>query len=145
MTAFWRTWLTVWCWAVGVFGVVLAGAAFEPTSGPARLILGIMNPTAAGEFDALHRFSIGLVGAVTLGWGLTLLAAIQAAVRLGDRQLWLGITGAAIVWYVVDSVISVATGFALNAASNTLIVAAYLLPVLRSGVLSAPAGRLRTA
>lgn len=137
MTRFWRNWLTVWCWAVALFGVALIGGAFETTSGPVRLLFGVLNPAEPLTLDAPMRFSLAVMGAVTLGWSLTLFAAIKAADELGARggPIWrlttLGVAG----WYVVDSALSAATGFALNIAPNTLLAAAYLLPVLRTGVL----------
>ncbi|MDZ7587960.1 MAG: hypothetical protein U5J78_01910 [Parasphingorhabdus sp.] len=86
----------------------------------------------------LERFSIGLMGAVTLGWGMTFYAAFQAAYALeasAAARIWRSITIAAVVWYVVDSFISISTGFALNAVSNTLFLIGYFLPILRSGVM----------
>ncbi len=141
MSSFWRTWLKVWCVGVGLFGLVLAGAAFEATSGPTRLVYGLIGGPAMLDMDATLRFSIALMGAVTLGWSVTMFAAIEAACLLGDRgrPVWRLITVSLGVWYVVDSSLSVATGFGLNAVSNTLIVAAYLVPVLMSGVMRGPA------
>jgi hypothetical protein len=49
-----------------------------------------------------------------------------------------------VVWYVVDSALSVATGFPLTRRRNTLILAAFLAPVLGSGVLGSPAAATRS-
>jgi len=137
MTIFWRNWLSAWCWGVALFGLVLAGAGLEAPSGPPRLIFGLLNGPNSPVLNAQMRFSVALMGAVTLGWALTLRVALGAAHALGDRArpTWRGITVSLLVWYVVDSSLSVATGFGLNAVSNTVIVAAFLLPILRGGVL----------
>lgn len=137
MTRFWRNWLTVWCWAVALFGAALIGGAFEATSGPVRLLFGVLNPAEPLTLDAPLRFSLAVMGAVTLGWSLTLFAAIKAADELGAQggPIWRLTTLGVVGWYVVDSALSAATGFALNIAPNTLLAAAYLLPVLRTGVL----------
>jgi hypothetical protein len=84
---------------------------------------------------------VALLGAVTLGMALAVLAAARAAERPGPegRPIWVRLTGAMAVWYLVDSGLSVATGFPLNAVSNTLILAGFLAPVLGSGVLGSPA------
>lgn len=142
MTDFWRNWLTAVCGAIGAFGLILIGAASEPTDGPARAVFGLMNPEATLVFDDTLRFALGLLGAVTLGWSVTLLAATRAADRLGatGAPTWRLIVGGVLGWYVIDSVISVATGFALNAISNTLFTAALLLPVLRCGLLGGNRG-----
>ena len=74
------------------------------------------------------------MGAVTLGWGLTTWVLVAAGPALSPTA-WRRLTAAIAVLYVIDSTISIATGFWLNAVSNTAIVAAYLLPILRCGVL----------
>lgn len=138
MTEFWRKWLTAWCGGVLLFGVVLAGGAFEATSGPVRAVLALLDGPGDPSFDPHLRFSLALMGAVSIGWSITLYAAIRAACEIGGaaaRRLWLGITVSAIAWYAIDSTLSVATGFGMNAVPNTLLLAGYLLPVVRSGVL----------
>ena len=138
MTRFWRIWLDVWCLAVGAFGIVLIGGAFAATDGPARAVLAIINPAADLDFSPTLRFALALMGAVTLGWSITLGAAIRAADALGTAgaPVWRMVTWSVVGWYVIDSSLSVATGFALNAVSNSVLLAGYLLPVLRSGVLT---------
>lgn len=137
MSGFWRRWLTVWGFGVVAFGAVLTGAAFEATSGPTRVLFAILGGVQDLDLDAPQRFSIALMGAVTLGWGLTLLVVFGAAHRLGAeaRSTWVGVTLGVLAWYVIDSALSVATGFAMNAVSNTVLLAGYLIPVLGSGAM----------
>lgn len=137
MTGLWKTWMTIWCWAVGLFGLVLAGAGLPATEGPTRLLFGILGDPAAFHLDDQARFTIALMGAVTLGWALTMATAIKAATALGaaGRPVWSGLTVSLLVWFVIDSSLSVATGYPLNAGSNTVILVTYLLPLWRSGVL----------
>jgi len=42
-----------------------------------------------------------------------------------------------LIWFVIDSSISVMTGFALNDASNALLIGSYLFIVIRSGAQKA--------
>lgn len=135
MTLFWRTWLMIWCGGVAVFGLVLAGAGLEATDGVSADIFRLLG--GDGNFTDALRFSTALMGAVTFGWSLTTVATLQAAFMLGDRArpVWLLTVLSILGWYVIDSTLSIATGFGLNAVSNTVIVAAFLLPILRSGVL----------
>jgi hypothetical protein len=137
MSGFWRNWLTGWCWVVALFGLLLAGAAFEPTSIPTRLLFDLLNGPSPLDLDAQMRFALAVLGAVTFGWGLTFLAAIRAAHQLGDggRPVWRGITLSVVAWYVIDSGLSVATGYGLNAVPNTFFLLAFLAPVIRGGVL----------
>ena len=111
MSGFWRNWLTVWCWAVGVFGAVLVGGGLEATSGPARLIFGILNGPEPLELNAQMRFSLAVMGAVTIGWAVTAAATIQAAILLGERAspVWRGLVAGVLVWFVIDTPMSDAT------------------------------------
>lgn len=137
MHGFWKNWMTVWCWGVLAFGVVLALAATPATDGPARAVLALLGggPAGAALLDQqAMRFGLGIQGALSIGWALTLLAARDAA-DVAGAPVWRGITVGVCAWYAIDSTISVITGFPLNAVSNTLLIATYLAPVLGSGVL----------
>lgn len=138
MSQFWRTWLNIWCVAVGVFGVVLAASAFEATRGPVVLLYTLLGG-AAPVFDPALSFSIALMGAVTIGWSLTFYAAFEAAHALGAQsgRIWRLITVSVVVWYVIDGALSALTGYALNIASNTVLLIGYLIPLF--------AGRARAA
>ncbi|WP_312163222.1 hypothetical protein [Phenylobacterium sp.] len=138
MSGFWRTWMAGWCWAVAAFGALLAGGAVEATSGPVRLLLEVLNGPAVVTLDDTARFSLAVLGAVTIGWSLTLLAAIDAACRLGaqGRPIWRLIAISLAVWYVIDCVLSVVTGFGLNVIPNTVLTAAFLPPIV--GLLRRP-------
>lgn len=139
MTSFWRTWLMLWCVAVAGFGLVLAGAAFPAGSAPAQMLL---DAIAGGGFELAPqmRFALSVMGAVTIGWSITLVAAIRAALLLGDRggPIWRLVALSVIAWFVIDGALSVATGFALNLVPNTILLAAFLVPLLAAGVLGRP-------
>lgn len=133
MQGIWATWMKVWCWGVVAFGIVLATAAAPPADGLVRTLYTLFSGggenAAAFDTDAM-RFGLGLQGALTMGWGLTLLAAIRTG-----APIWRELTGAILIWYVIDSAISVSTGFALNAVSNTVLTVMFLIPVMASGAL----------
>ena len=134
-----RRWLAAWCWAVMVFGVVIAGAASPTTEAAARALLEWQGGRPV-VFDAPSRFALGLLGAVTLGWGATLLATVRAGDRLGPAG-WRGVAGAVALWFAVDSLLSVATGFALNVASNLVFFAGFVLALKASGLARDGAAR----
>ena len=137
MSGFWRSWLTVWCWVVGLFGLGLVGGGLEASSAPVRLLFWILNGPEPLDLTAQMRFSLTVMGAVTIGWSLTMAAAVQAAVLLGERgrSIWVLLVGAVSCWFLIDTPMSIVTGYAMNAVPNTLIFAAFLLPILRGGVL----------
>src|SRR3990167_5734917 len=75
MTGLWKTWINLWCWGVILFGAVLAAGAFPATDGFAAWVYGLLasEPVPAGFMEAPGlRFSVALMGAVTIGWGLTI-------------------------------------------------------------------------
>jgi hypothetical protein len=138
MTGFWRSWLGVWCWAVAAFGVLMACAGWEATSAPTERFIAIMHQGGPVAFDPPLRLAYAMVGGLTLALAILVAAATRAANALGDagRPIWRMITLALLVWFVIDSSVSCATGFVLNAVSNTLLMVGFLAPVLATGVAS---------
>ena len=53
-----------------------------------------------------------------------------------DVAVWRGLSRAVLIWYVLAATLSVATGFALNAVSNTLFMALFMLPAVKLGFFS---------
>ena len=137
MTGVWKIWMRVWFGAALLFGAALSLAAVPAADGPARWLLATIggDPALAAMLDQpVMRFAFGLQGALTIGWMLTLMAAVQGAEAVGPA-LWRKILVAMLAWYVIDGAISVMTGFPMNAVSNTLLTIGFLIPVLGSGVL----------
>lgn len=142
MTKFWRGWLDMWCGAVALFGAILIGAGAAASEGAARALMDLL-AGAPVAFDPALRFAVALMGCVTLGWAITTAGAIHAADRLGaaGTATWRWLTASLVIWFVIDSFFSIHTGFGLNAGSNLVLLIAYLIPVIATGVL----GRTRAA
>ena len=138
MSLFWKNWLVVWAVFVTLFGLVLAGGGWAPTDGPTRLILQILGGTTFPGDDRTFRISVGLMGPVTFGWGLTALAVVRyVAEDPAQRRVLLGpVTMALLAWFVLDSSLSILNGFAPNAVSNVLIISGWVAGV----TLSKPRG-----
>jgi hypothetical protein len=80
------------------------------------------------------------MGAITIGWMITLYTLCRAAWSLDEataRPLWRGAALSIGVWYVIDSYVSIATGFPLNVVSNTVLTLGMLLPLMVTGKLRA--------
>lgn len=134
---FWEKCLHAWVWMTIGFGLLFSGAGVPGLDAGAGLFYWIVSGGSvdASAFDAPGmRISVSLVGAVMLGWGCAMQAVWRA--RGADPALWRGLSRAILIWYVVDSALSVATGFALNAVSNTLFVALFLVPAVKLGFFS---------
>lgn len=135
MKPLWKTWLVVWALGTVVFGLVLAGAGDSAIDGGARFVYRLLGGPAALDLNPVLRFSIGLMGAVSFGWGVTVLALAWQGERAGGPAVWRAVALGFGLWFVLDSAISIHTGMPLNAVSNTLIVLAGLPPLLGGGLL----------
>ena len=143
MSIFWQKWLGAWAVLVTVFGLVLAGGAFAATDGLTAALFALFGNPLPADIDAHHRFAIGLMGAATMGWGLTFWAAFKALFALDAltaAPIWRFVLFASLVWYVIDSAISVATGFWMNAVSNTLFIVMLMIPLFKSGAITGSKG-----
>jgi hypothetical protein len=138
MSKYWQNWFLAWAIFVALFGLVLAGGAFAATDGLTRALFTLFGSPMPDAPDPLHRFAIGLMGAVTLGWGLTFFGAFKALFELEPARaapIWRWIFLTSLVWYVVDSTISVATGIWMNAVSNTIVMVLLLIPMVKTGAM----------
>ncbi len=138
MSDFWKNWLIIWAWGVIVFGAILALFAFPATEGASRLFYDLIQNPVPAQPDRHFRFAMGLMGCISMGWGLTMLTCFKAAALLDHDQargIWRDFTFAALFWFVTDSFASIYTGFPLNAVSNAVLIGLYLIPVWKSGVL----------
>ncbi|MBI1250694.1 MAG: hypothetical protein GC189_04395 [Alphaproteobacteria bacterium] len=138
MTGVWKIWMRVWCWATLALGALFVGAAIPGADAGALLFYDAIYWPLDGEsgFAEPTRFTAGVLGAIMIGWAMCIFTAVDAAERLG-APVWRGLTAAMLTWYVIDGAVSISSGVPMNAASNTVFMATYLIPVLASGVLGA--------
>lgn len=136
MNGFWRVWLQVWCWAILGVGAMFAAGASPATDGGVRLFYDVIYWPIDGQstFTEDVRLTAAILGAVMVGWAIIMFGLIAAAEQVG-ASAWRTLTFGMVVWWGVDSTISVTLGAPINALSNTLFLAGYLAPVLASGVL----------
>lgn len=75
-----------------------------------------------------------MLGAVLIGWAIAILGLIDAAHRVG-APAWRMLTLSIVVWYFIDSIISVALGLSRERGVNRVFLVTFLVPILASGVL----------
>lgn len=137
MAGLWKTWITLWCWGVILFGAMIAAGSLPETDGIMRMLYGILSSSPLPEgflYAPGMRFSVALMGAVTMGWGFTILFLLPA-VHAAGTPAWRGLTAAVVIWFVIDGALSAATGFALHIVPNTALTIAYFVPLLAGGAL----------
>ena len=137
MSNFWKIWLDIWCLATIIFGGVLAASGLEGFEGGTRLFMTLINPGNVPVFTDIERFAFGLIGAISIGWGVTFFYFFRAAhaSNIGNkmyRQAFVVI----IIWNLIDGYISYRTGFTHNIVANLLLSLGVTIPLYMSGKLS---------
>jgi len=138
MSNFWRNWMKLWCLSGALFGVILLGAAFDATMALPKFYFTLLEGPGGLVLDANARISLVILGAVMIGWTLTLLTTIHAANQLDHKAaqpIWFMLTGAMTCWFLIDSSLSVHSGYWRNTLPNLAFMATFLFPLIRSGVL----------
>ncbi|MDH4384826.1 MAG: hypothetical protein QE280_05225 [Caulobacter sp.] len=77
------------------------------------------------------------MGAVSIGWAVTLYFTIRAEIAPGASScpLWGASLAGMIRWVLIDSALSVSTGFGLNVLPNIVLAGGYGVELFGSGVL----------
>ena len=137
MSNFWKIWLDIWCLATIIFGGVLVGASIPGFESGTKTLITLLNPVNVPVFNETERFAFGLIGAITMGWGVTFFYFFRAAhaSNIGNkmyRQSFVVI----IIWNLIDGYISYRTGFTHNIVANLLLSLGVTIPLYMSGKLS---------
>lgn len=130
----WDRWLAVAIGLVGLLGVVLAVAAQPAVEVFDRVFFGGPGPVSGGLGVEYLAFVYRVLGAVLIGWTVTLAAAWRALRSAGaagpvgpagpdarggrDRRAWWTVAGSVGVWFLVDTTSSLVSGFPENALLN---------------------------
>jgi len=114
------------------FAIVWGLAPYSAISEPSRLLLDLLNLPFGDAPATLTQSEMWLS---SIGAGLTaaicimLLGIVVPAVQNGDKPIIKTTIWAFIVWYIVDSVGSVAAGVPSNAFFNAILLIAILIPL----------------
>lgn len=139
-----------WYWLLAaVSGVILFGLALIFLPAQMEQFFNWMlfaSPTAVpvqgpAAVDYM-RFVYGVLGAVMVGWGVSLFWVLIGPYGRGERAGWLALATPLAIWYVVDSSFSVAQGYWQNAVLNSVFAALFALPLAATyGACMRPAQR----
>lgn len=137
MRNFWKIWLDLWCLVVIVFGAILAAASQPGFEGPTLFFMGLINAVDVPVFNDIERFTFGIMGAITIGWGATFFYFFRAAhtSHIGN-QMYRQAFVVMIIWNLIDGYVSFHTGFMLNIVSNLVLSLGMVVPLYMSGKLA---------
>jgi hypothetical protein len=129
---FWQRWLSLISWIVLIFGVGMAllnrtplFALFDSQVNPA---FWDYNPLPVGV-DDFQGWIYGIFGATMAGWGVFLVYMARYPFQMRERWAWNCILQGLLLWYLLDTGISVYFGVVFNAIFNTVILILLLLPL----------------
>lgn len=128
----WQRWLFLVGIFMSVFGVLLAlfnatplFAVFDRQINPA--FWGAVDiPGGAREFK---QWAYGVLGAMLAGWGVFMAFIAHYPFKRRETWAWNCILAGLLLWFVVDTAISLNFKVYFNAAFNTALFAAVALPL----------------
>ncbi len=82
-------------------------------------------------YDAIRYITLthAVMGAVMIGWGISMMYTLFTQFRKGEWQGWLGPVTALTLWYIPDTTMSITTGFWQNAVLNTVFLTLFIIPL----------------
>ena len=133
VSRFWIRWLMVILIIMIVMGLALVFTPFVD------MTLGSHYYNTYFDYDAysvisdgdmrFQTFLYGVSGAVMASWSIVMLFLAIFPLRQGQRWAWFAIVISTIVWFIGDSYISIATGFALHAGLNLSVFIPLMIPL----------------
>lgn len=125
---FWWRWLLA-----ATLIVIVVGFCFVLLPAFTRHAFGLLffgSGSALDEWPAAAvgyvNFAHGLLGALMIGWGVSLAFVALGPLRAGHAQAWRTFAVSLSIWFVVDSGLSLWTGFWQNVVLNTVFVLLFL-------------------
>ncbi len=130
---FWYRWLLVVSWIIVFFGLAMALLNTTPIF---DLMNNRVNPVFWGagpvpEASALFiRWIYGVLGATVAGWGVFMVFIARNSFYQHERWARDAIFVGLLLWYVVDTSITLYFKVAFNAALNTTLLIMGMLPIV---------------
>ena len=128
---FWWRWLIAADMGVILFGVMLV--LFPALARQGFSLMVFSDPAAIDGFpqQAVKYITLShaVMGAVMIGWGVSMLYTLFTQFRAGAWTGWVNITTALTLWFIPDTAASLATGFWQNAVLNTVFILLFAIPL----------------
>ena len=131
---FHKFWLIISAFVIWSFGPIFALGSMESTSELARLTLDILSWPVDGlqtYTDPTTRFLSALTGGFLFGWGIMVLCLRQWVYDAAPEGVRRSLLTGALAWFFLDSAGSIASGNALNALFNVIVLLLVVGPMWR--------------
>ncbi len=128
---FWQKWLFVLGLFIVLFGAGLAllgGSFFQGPNSPIDSVFWGTQDTTQTVVDFQH-WIYGVLGATMAGWGVFTAFIAYHPFKNRERWAWNCLAAGLLLWYVLDTTISLRFAVYFNAAFNTALLALVLLPL----------------
>lgn len=100
------------------------------------LLPGTLDPLASLAFgeavavDRVGRLGLGIAGALMVGWASSIALLVRSLAALTPQALGTAIAVGVVAWFLLDGLVSIVNGAALNLVGNLLYLAILLAPAL---------------
>ncbi len=128
----WNAVLLVAVLLIGLYGFVMVVAPHlvgNRLFGPLGFGLDRVGDVSATELDYV-AFLMRVLGAVIVGWMAALAGLVIGPLSRREPWAWWTITGSLVLWFVVDTGMSVAVGEIEHAVFNTAFLVAVTIPLV---------------
>ncbi len=132
---FWQRWLFLLGIVVAAFGIGMAllngTAVFDLLDKQINPVFWDQEPLPEPA-EAFQGFIYGVLGATMAGWGVFIAFIAHHPFRKRERWAWNCLLAGMLVWYIVDTLISINAQVYFNAAFNTALLLLVGLPLVFS-------------
>lgn len=132
---FWRKWLLIAIAFQAVFGlamIFLPGVLDKYFWNVIFFSSSKLYQTFTPEITTYIHQVYGVLGAVMVGWSVQMFLHVKNTFTSGDRQAWIAIVLSLGIWFVLDSVLSIAMGYWQNAVLNVGFGSLFVIPLAAS-------------
>jgi hypothetical protein len=127
---FWDNVLRAATVMVGASGLLFIGLGPTTEELFKRLIYGTApNPVVGVEALRYTRFVYGVLGAVVFGWALALWFIVTGPFRKRQPWAWNAVAASMIGWFVLDTSMSLLSGYGENAILNFAFAVMFAVPL----------------
>jgi hypothetical protein len=136
LPSFWWKWFLAASALVMLFGVLMVffnNTLLEPIGRDNYNSFFEDEPFEALSFDELRfqNWVFGVIGTVTIGWGVILFFVVYHPLKRREQWAWNALAVSIIVWFVLDTGVSLYHGVVLNAIANTGFFILFVIPLIK--------------